>query len=1151
MKIESPLTPPSPGAQITITNWQQLFGASFALAVSRHAASEKKPVLLITKDRHNANRLEDELHFFAAEKQAAVPILNFPDWETLPYDRFSPHQDITSERLEILAKLSQLQQGIIIVSAATLLQRLAPLDYLAANSFVMAVKDKLSSDAFRARLIHSGYRHVNQVIEHGEFALRGSIIDIYPMGSQFPYRIELFDDEIETLRTFDPETQRSIESLTQLHILPAREFPLTDDAITLFRRAWRDRFTGNPTLCPVYEDVSNGLASAGIEYYLPLFFEKTASLFDYLPENTLLIRENRLTETIENHWREINERYEQQNYDISRPILKPAEIYLAVADFFSKCKTFSQIKCDNQNTANNASIVFSSQEPPELAINRKAPQPLAVLSNYIKNNPQRILFCSESAGRREVLLELLANSNIHPVTVNSWQHFLQSDTALAITSGSLHSGLNLDQEKIAIIVEDQLFGEQVQQRRLRKRKQIDSDIIVRDLTELRMGAPVVHIIHGVGRYLGLQVLATDGRIAEYLTLEYDGGDRIYVPVTSLHLISRYSGSDIENAPLHKLGSDQWSKARAKAAEKIRDVAAELLAIYAKRDAQMGFPFNSRTDDYANFAASFAFEETDDQLKAITDVVSDMTAEKSMDRLICGDVGFGKTEVAMRAAFIAAHNNKQVAVLVPTTLLASQHFANFQDRFADFPFAIELVSRFRSKKENDEIINGLANGRIDIIIGTHKLIQKGVKFKNLGLLVIDEEHRFGVRQKEQLKALRSEVDILSMTATPIPRTLNMAMHGMRDISIISTPPAKRLSIKTFCQERNNPTIREAILREIMRGGQVFFLHNNVTTIERIAIELRELIPEAKVEIAHGQMRERELERVMRDFYHQRFNVLVCTTIIETGIDIPSANTIIIDRADRFGLAQLHQLRGRVGRSHHQAYAYLMTLDKKSITRDAQKRLDALVSLEDLGVGFMLATHDLEIRGAGELLGEDQSGNIQAIGYTLYMELLERAVKALKAGESYDLTDSVSAQCEVNLQISVIIPDDYIADVHSRLILYKRIANAIDKAQLRELQVEMIDRFGLLPESVKNLFRVTELKLQAQALGISKIDANNQSGKVEFIAKPRIEPITIIKLVQEKPLTFKLQGPQMLRFTKKTESFQERIEFISGLLGQLGK
>lgn len=1151
MKLESPLTPPTPDSGVAINHWSQLYGSGMALAVQRLAAKQSGPILLICRDRHLANQLTEQLQFFARDESQDLPILNFPDWETLPYDRFSPHQDIISERLEVLSRIQHLRQGIIVVSVATLLQRLPSLDYLAASSFSMAVGERIAIDSFRERLTHCGYRHVTQVMEHGEFTIRGSIIDIFPMGSEEPYRIELFDDEVETLRSFDPDNQRSVTSYESIQLLPAREFPLTEAAITQFRQAWRSRFSGNPTQCPVYEDVSEGLTPAGIEYYLPLFFTETATLFDYLPPDTTLVRSAQLANTVDIFWHEVKERFEQQNYDVTRPILAPNEIYLPSEDLFSRCKAFSQIKCDNDGSDTSATVKYATSVPKELTINRKATQPLATLSDYIENSHHRILFCAETAGRREVLLELLQKANIQAITLDSWQAFLTSDASIAITTGALDYGLSLDQENISIIVENQLFGEQVVQRRLRKRRQVDSDIIVRDLTELSIGAPVVHIEHGIGRYLGLEILKMDGRENEYLTLEYEGGDRIYVPVTALHLISRYSGADVDNAPLHKLGHDQWAKAKRKAAEKIRDVAAELLAVYAQRDAQKGFKFDTNTNDYPSFAAAFPFEETNDQLNAIDHVILDMASEKTMDRLICGDVGFGKTEVAMRAAFIATQNSKQVVILVPTTLLANQHYENFQDRFADFPTKIELLSRFRSQKENEQVLADLEKGRVDIVIGTHKLLQKGIKFHNLGLLIIDEEHRFGVRQKEQLKSLRSEVDILSLTATPIPRTLNMSMHGMRDISLISTPPAKRLSIKTFCQERNKPVMREAILREIMRGGQVFFLHNNVTTIERTAIELRELIPEAKIEVAHGQMRERELEQVMSDFYHQRFNVVVCTTIIETGIDIPTANTIIIDRADRFGLAQLHQLRGRVGRSHHQAYAYLMTPDKKSMTRDAQKRLDALLSLEDLGAGFMLATHDLEIRGAGELLGEEQSGNMQAIGYTLYMELLERAVKAIQQGVHVDLMDSISDQCEVNLNIGAIIPDDYMPDVHTRLILYKRIANAADKAALRDLQVEMIDRFGLLPDAVKNLFRVTELKLRAQAIGIKKVEANAKTGKLTFTEKPQVEPMTIIKLVQEKPLTYKLQGPEVLRFTKETESADLRIKFVGQLLAELDK
>lgn len=1146
MSILSPFKPPLPKKPGDKLRYGNLPGSSLALTIGNAARASQTVSLVVTADRTMATRIETAIRFFSPD----LDVLSFPDWETLPYDNFSPHQDIISERLQTLARLSTLTSGVLITPITTLIQRLAPRGYVEGNSLQLKCKDKINLDETRRRFEHCGYRCVAQVMEHGEFAVRGSILDLYPMGSALPYRIDLFGDEIDTIRTFDPDTQRSIEKTTSINLLPAREFPLTESAITNFRQQWREQFSGNPLASPIYQDISQGICPAGIEYYLPLFFEKTETLLDYLPNNSLIFQVENIHEQAEHFWVEINERYEEGRHDVTRPLLPPTNLYFSVSDLFARLNTFAQIHLQKDSIDEGAGrFNFAALAPPDLTINNKAAQPLEALQKFLTDGKNKILLCAETAGRREALLELLKTYSDSIIFFPTWQEFLSSDHLLGITIASLEEGLYLTEPPLAIITESQLFAQHVMQHRRRKIRQFDSDAMVRDLAELTIGAPVVHIDHGIGRYLGLQTLELGEQKSEFLILEYAGNDKLYVPVSSLHFISRYSGADAEHAPLHRLGSEQWEKAKRKAAEQLHDIAAELLDIYARRAARTGHAFAAPDTQYQLFAAGFPFEETPDQQQAITQVIQDMTSGKSMDRLICGDVGFGKTEVAMRAAFLAVQEGKQVAILVPTTLLAEQHYQNFKDRFADWPVQIEAASRFRTAQEQKAILEKLPEGKIDIIIGTHKLLQKDVRFKNLGLLIIDEEHRFGVQQKEKLKSLRSEVDILTLTATPIPRTLNMALSGLREFSIIATPPARRLSIKTFVRERHKHLIREAIMRELLRGGQVFLLHNEVQSIERIAEEVTSLVPEARVGIAHGQMHERQLERVMADFYHRRFNVLVCTTIIETGIDIPTANTIIIDRADKFGLAQLHQLRGRVGRSHHQAYAYLMTPPKKQMTADAVKRLDAISSLEDLGAGFTLATHDLEIRGAGELLGEGQSGNMQAIGFTLYMELLDRAVAALKSGKQPDLDKPLHHGTEIDLQITALIPEDYVPDVHNRLVFYKRIASAKDQDALRELQVEMIDRFGLLPDKLQNLFAITELKLKAQKLGIKKIEASATGGRIVFEENPNIDPTILIKLVQLHSRIYKFDGPTRLRFTLAQEDVETRFKNVDELLGRL--
>lgn len=1121
------------------------------LLIAQAACQSNRVTLVIAKDSDSAATLESEIRFFAP---ADLEILPFPDWETLPYDSFSPHQDITSTRISTLKRLSQVHKGVVIVPVSTLLHRIVPAAFLHAHSLVLDTGQQLNLEQLRSDLTDAGYRAAETVYEHGEFAIRGAIIDLFPMGTPLPFRVDLFDDEIDTLRTFDPETQRSIEQVEQIRLLPAREIPLTTEGIARFKESWRNLFDVDHRRCPIFQDISNGFAPAGIEYYLPLFFQDTSTLFDYLPDDALVVYQDDLHTPIEHFWKDVRSRYEERRYDIERPLLEPPALFTPENEFFSRLKPFRKLQFSHQPQPEDAragSSSLNSAPPADLAINTHSSAPLATLSQHLAQyTNERILFCAESAGRREALQELLAKAGIKPTQVDNWQTFLASSAPLCLTTYPLDRGLHLP-GLLQVITESQLFGRQVFQRRRRTREKDQSDLMVRNLAELAPNAPVVHIDHGVGRYLGLETIELNGQSNEFLTLVYANDAKLYVPVSSLHLISRYSGTTDELAPLHRLGTEQWSKARQKAAEKIRDTAAELLDIYARRAARKGFGFQAPDEEYTRFAADFPFEETPDQALAITAVIRDMTASQPMDRLVCGDVGFGKTEVAMRAAFIAAQSGKQVAILVPTTLLAQQHYENFRDRFADWPVTVELISRFRTAKQQSQVQEKLQAGQIDILVGTHKLLQKEMAFSDLGLVIIDEEHRFGVQQKERLKSLRSEVDILTMTATPIPRTLNMAMSGMRDLSIIATPPARRLAVKTFVRESNTPLVKEAILRELLRGGQVYYLHNEVKSIEKTARELAELVPEARIGIGHGQMRERELEQVMTDFYHKRYNLLLCTTIIETGIDVPNANTIIIDRADKFGLAQLHQLRGRVGRSHHQAYAYLLTPHPNSISADATKRLDAIAQAEDLGAGFTLATHDLEIRGAGELLGEEQSGQIQGIGFSLYMEMLEETIAAIKAGKTPNLDKPLHQGAEINLRLPALIPDDYLPDVHNRLIMYKRIANANTEANLTELQVEMIDRFGLLPDATKNLFRLTQLKLAASALGIIKLEAGETGGKLEFDTTPNVDPFTLVTLVQKQPQTYKLEGGTQLRFTEDMQSAEARFRVIEGLLNRLSQ
>lgn len=1126
--------------------WTSPHGSSRALLVAEAARTHQGLLVAVTRDTQRASALEDELRVFAGN----LPVLHFPDWETLPYDVFSPHPDIVSQRIATLYQLPTVQRGVLVVPIATLMQRIAPRSHITGAGLVMKKNQKLDLAAEQRRLEAAGYRNVPQVAEPGDFAVRGALIDIFPMGSAEPYRIELFDDEVESIRSFDPETQRSQQQVDHIELLPAREFPLTDNAAKDFRTRLRERFPIDVRRCPLYQDMKEGVTPGGIEYYLPMFFEQTATLFDYLADNAVFLLGEGALESAEQFWTQTGERYDQRAHDIERPVLPPAELYLPTELLREQLN--KRLRIEVVESGHEHALPTGTQPAPELPLNRKGEEPGTSLRHFLSNYPGRVLIAADSAGRREALIEQLAAAGLKPETLDGWSAFLGNDKLrLAITIAGLEQGFALNDPALTVLTERELFGERVRTERKRRRGAArDPESIIRDLTELTIGAPIVHVDHGVGRYQGLVSMELGGMDGEFLTIEYAKGDKLYVPVAQLGLVSRYTGTAPELAPLHSLGGDAWERARRKAAEKVRDVAAELLGIYAQREARGGESMPIDRQMVEEFGATFPFEETPDQQQAIDSVLHDLAAPRAMDRVICGDVGFGKTEVALRAAFAAATAGRQVAVLVPTTLLAQQHYRNFADRFADWPVKVDVLSRFKSGKEVNEALKRLADGQIDVIVGTHKLLAPEIKFKNLGLVIVDEEQRFGVRQKEQLKKLRAEVDLLTMTATPIPRTLNMAMAGLRDLSLIATPPAHRTAVRTFVAQWEPALAREAFQRELQRGGQVYFLHNEVDTIERAAREVQELIPEARIGVAHGQLPERELERVMADFHRQRFNVLVCTTIIETGIDIPTANTIIINRADRFGLAQLHQLRGRVGRSHHRAYAYLVVPDRKAMTADAEKRLEAIASLEELGAGFTLATHDLEIRGAGELLGDEQSGQIQEIGFGLYTELLERAVRALKSGKVPDFDLSSEHETEVELHLPALIPDDYLPDVHTRLTLYKRIASARSDEHLRDLQVEMIDRFGLLPDPAKQLFAIAQLKLMATPLGIRKLDFGANGGRITFRDKPEVDPMAIIRLIQGLPRVYKLDGQDKLKVNMELPGATERIRSAHEVLVQLG-
>lgn len=1140
---------PLPDTGAPTVRWAGARGCSLALCLAEIASLNDAPTLVLTTNVADAEHLAAELEFF---RPADVDILLFPDLEVLPYDNFSPHQDLVAERLRVLRRLMQGGRLIVLAAAPTLLPRLPPPTYLRGRGIRLRTGQHLAPAEFRQQLDDAGYQRVTQVTAHGEYAVRGSLVDLFPTGHGRPVRIDFLDDDIEFIREFDPDSQLTTGQVEILDTLPAREMPIDDEAVKAFRLRYRGRFEGNPANSAIYREVSQYRLPAGIENYLPLFFATTAMFWDYLPTGARVVCTGDPQAALRLAWEQVTERYEQCRHDTERPALEPTELFVAPQTHIDALQSLERIQLDTsrlpEETLSATCVNVDIQAAPTLLVNRRDDDPIRRLREFLAGFNGRLLVSAESPGRRELLLEHLRPAGLQPVEVTEWSGFRDGTMRAGVVVAPLHQGFLLGDGEVGLLTETEFFGEQPRPRRRRRRVQ-DPESLINDLTDLRPGAPVVHAEHGVGRYVGLSRLDIDDSPAEFVTLEYAGGDRLHVPVGALNLISRYTGAAPEHAPLHRLGTDQWLRARKKAAEKVRDAAAELLEIYAKRAARSGQSARVEPGEYQAFAAGFPFEPTEDQDKAIDDVLNDLSGSAPMDRLVCGDVGFGKTEVALRAAFVAVHNNRQVAILVPTTLLAQQHYQTFADRFADTPVTVASLSRFQGTRASREVVDGLASGKIDIVVGTHRLLQNGIKFRQLGLVIIDEEHRFGVRHKERLKALRTEADFLTLTATPIPRTLNMALGGLRDLSLITTPPESRLSIKTFVTQWRDQVIREACQRELKRGGQVYFVHNRIEDIHEIAEKVAKLVPEARIEVAHGQMRERDLERIMLDFYHRRFHVLVCTAIIESGLDVPTANTIVINRADRFGLAQLHQLRGRVGRSHHQAFAYLLAPAREALTDDAVKRLDAIESLEDLGAGFVLATHDLEIRGAGELLGEEQSGQIQEIGFTLYNEMLARTVDALRAGLEPDPETAAQQTTEINLHLPALIPEDYMPDVHLRLVHYKRIASAPDDAALKSLQVELVDRFGLIPPATRNLFHLTQLRLRAMQLGLTRVDMNANGGRVEFGANTSVDPATLVGLIQTAPDRYRLDSQQRLRISAELETPDERFDGTERLLDDL--
>mgnify|MGYP006418043153 FL=1 len=1100
--------------------------------------------LVIAPSISELTRLHRELEFYL--DGTGVDLLLFPDWETLPYDQFSPHKEIISERLSTLYQITQVSTGVVLASAQTLMHQLCPQEYILSRVFKLKVGDRLNLKKIRSRLVDINYNQVSQVEIQGEYAIRGSIIDIYPMGAEIPYRIDLFDDEVDGIRTFDIEDQRTVDSIENINLLPAREFPFDKSSISKFRTNWRDCFQSDPRLSPLYLQVSEAQMAAGLEYYLGLFFDKLHTIFDYLPKATTIYSIGDIQNSVNEFWQSITTRNERFGHDLTRPILDKNEVYIEPQSFMQELKDFPQVmlvESEVENGTTRSNIEFTKVPDIKMDI-KKTSETGARLNTFLQSSDNRILFCAESIGRHQILEQILRNHGVAPQNISSWKEFINSESQYNVCVAPLVNGYVSCKQGFSIVTEFELFGRQYHPTSKRnKNAKFVSEYAIKNLAELKLNDLIVHIEHGIGRYKGLITISANGSESEFLAIEYAEDAKLYVPITSLHLVSHYSGAAVESITLHYLGSDKWRRAKDKASKKAQDTAAQLLAIYAKRETKQRQKFQVNCIEFDEFVSSFPYEETEDQIKATTDIINDLQATRPMDRVICGDVGFGKTEVAMRASFIVATSGFQVGILVPTTLLAEQHYQSFLSRFSEFPIEIAVLSRFQNKQEQLKILEKVKEGKIDIVIGTHRLIQDDVAFNNLGLLIIDEEHRFGVKQKEKFKKLRAEIDILTLTATPIPRTLNMAMGGIRGLSIIATPPSKRLSVKTFVREFNISLVQEAIERELQRGGQVFYLYNNVKGIEKKAQEIVAMVKNANVLVAHGQMPEKQLEDTMNDFYHLRGNILVCTTIIETGIDIPTANTIIIERADKFGLAQLHQLRGRVGRSHHQAFAFCLTPPADLITSDAKKRLEAIESLETLGSGFTLASHDLEIRGAGDLLGDDQSGHIQEIGFQLYMDILNKAVKAIKQGKSLESFDDKN--CDIDLGIPALIPENFLPDINMRLVLYKRISNVTNKEELNYLGLEMIDRFGKLPEPTENLMKITEFKLNMLKLGINRIKIGRKGGKIRFDQKPKIETEKIINLVRHNPENYRFESPVEIRVKKDLLEAAARIGYVSNL------
>lgn len=1112
-------------------------GLALPLLLAEIAHNNDGLNLVLTESAHESIVLEEELILCAPELKDSI--FHFPAWDTLPYDVFSPNPEIVSQRLSFLHNISQnINKGILIIPTNNLMQRLSTKSFIKGRSLILETKSVFDIAKKRLSFENNGYHCVTEVREPGEFAVRGGVIDIFPTGSDQAYRIELFDDEIESMRIFDTETQRSIKPVSEIQILPANEFPFDEAGRMRFLQKFREDFDVDTHKCSIYQDIRKLVQFSGIEQYLPMFFEETATLFDYLPTNTRIIHTGQ-TQAILNTWdKQIGARYQERRHDIQRPVIKPEGLYIDPAVVVDELSLYSTIILNQSKEAQDLHTHLPDRFNPEKHKNK-----VQWLKNQI-DHKKRILIAADSLGRADVIKRLFVKEQLILKETQSIVGFIKSKQDIAITIAPIENGVNFIEKDIIILDESCLFGARANRTRKTTRFKANPDEIISNLSELHVGSPIVHIDHGVGRYKGLETHHFEGE-AEFLVLEYFGGDKLFVPVSSLHLVSRYTGSSAENAPWHKLGGDRWQKLREKAAKKVKDVAAELLQLYAIRESRGGKQVKLNENEYLQFCQGFPFEETDDQATTIAAVLNDLQSPKSMDRVVCGDVGFGKTEIALRAAFVTANDSKQVAILVPTTLLAQQHYDNFLDRFSPFPIRVEVLSRFVKKAEQTKILEGVTNGTVDIVIGTHKLLQNDIKFNNLGLIVIDEEHRFGVRQKEKLKKLRAEVDILTLTATPIPRTLNTALSGLRDLSIIATPPKARLSVKTQVIEWDNPTIKEACQREIQRGGQVYFLHNDVKTIEQMAETIQKLVPQARVRVAHGQMHENELQHVMLDFHKMRFNILVCSTIIENGIDIPTANTIIMNRADKLGLAQMHQLRGRVGRSHHKAFAYMLIPGWKAITKDAVKRLEAIVSLEDLGSGFTLATHDLEIRGAGELLGDEQSGQIQAIGFNLYCELLERAVEALKLGNEPQLDDLSIHETQIELNIPALLPDEFIHDVFLRLTFYKRLSQSVTKDDVNELRVELIDRFGLLPDQANNLFEIKILQLQSKVFDIKSIAMNQHGGTVKFDTKDEAILRKLIGLIQTKHEQYKPMPNNAIRVIGEFVHAEQRFEAVEQL------